>query len=272
MADEDNAQSNQVNKIESNSDKGNAQPNNISNISSQESSQSNESNLSRTERKKLRKQQFKEQQKTEQGEQKKKNLVKNIIIVGVIAAVIVGVVLLFMNLTAFKQPSVNANDPVFGPADSKVTVIMFGDMQCPYTKSFHNTKLKELMDKYDGKVRWVSKEMVTGKYPNSQQAAEATLCSGEQGKYWEFQKLVFERSATDSSSLRSYAKILELNIDKFDECVNSKRYKDKIRNDYKEGNKAQVTITPTFFVNGIKLQGDIQSQYFQQAIEGELNR
>lgn len=229
-------------------------------------------NLSRAERKKLRKQEFKGQKKAEQDEKKKKSNVKNIIIIGVALVILAVVVIAFVNLTAFKMPVKNPSDPFFGSTDSKVVVIEFGDLQCSYTRAFHNGAFKELRAKYGDKVQWVSKEMVTGKYPNSAFASNAALCAGEQGKYFQYQEIVFDRSAADSASLRSYAKILELDVGKFDKCMQENKFKDKINNDYRDGKNAKVAITPTFFVNGIKLEGDIPLQYFQQVIEGELNR
>ena len=227
--------------------------------------------LSRAERRKLRKEEFKEQQKTAKTEEGKKKTVKNIIILAVLAAIIVGIVIVFQNLTREQLPTVD-DDPYTGIAGAAVTVIEFGDFQCPYTRHFNSAVFPELKKKYGDRIKWVYRDMVTGRHEFSQEDAEAAQCANEQGKFWEFHDLVFERQSGDASSLRGYARIIQMDMPRFDECIKSNRYRSEVNKDYRDGKKAGVSITPTFFVNNIKLQGDIPLQAFEQVLEAELKR
>ena len=231
----------------------------------------NEDTLSRSERRKIRKQEFKNQQSSERNKKNKKKLVKSIFIVIIVAVLVSIIVMAVRSITSEKLPT-SDDDPYFGPTGASVTVIEFGDFQCPYTKSFNTGTLRQLKEKYGDKIKWVFRDMPTGRHAFSEDAAAGAECANEQGKFWEYHDLLFEKFAADASSLRSYAKILALNIDEFDNCIKSKRYLTEINKDYRDGKKAGVRITPTFFVNDIKLQGDLPLQTFEQVIEAEMKR
>lgn len=232
---------------------------------------SQQAELSRSERRKLRKQEFKEQQKSEKETTQKKKLIKNIALLVIFIAIIGGLIILFRNLTKETFPTIG-DDPLLGPTSAAVTVIEFGDFQCPYTRSFQTSTFKELKNKYGDKIKWVFRDMPTGRHALSGESAEAAQCANEQGKFWEYHDLLFDRFAADPGSLRAYARQLGLDIQKFEECISSKRYRAEVNKDYREGKKAGVRITPTFFVNNIKLQGDVPLQSFEQIIESQLNR
>ena len=227
--------------------------------------------LSRSERRKIRKQEFKQKQKSVKDKESKKKLVKSIVIVFIVALLVGVISIAVKSITNEKLPSID-NDPYFGPADARVTVIEFGDFQCPYTKSFNTNTLKQVKEKYGDKIKWVYRDMPTGRHAFSVDAALGAECANVQGKFWEYHDLLFEKFSADATSLRSYAKMLALNMNEFDNCIKSKEYLSEINKDYRDGKKAGVRITPTFFVNNIKLQGDLPLHTFEQVIEAEMKR
>lgn len=231
--------------------------------------------LSRHERKKLKKQEFKEYQQLSQKQHQKKRILKNLMMYGTLALIIIGIIILFVNSGKVKWPTVD-DDPFIGPIDAPITIIEFGDFQCPFTRNFNTGAFKDLMKENDGKIKWVFKDMITGRHLNSKEASMAVNCAGDQGKFIEYHDLLFKRVAADVSSLKSYAKELSLDTGKFDECYDSKKYADEIKQDYKQGKDAGVTITPTFYIidkknNIVKMQGDLPASAFKPLLDKMLS-
>lgn len=150
------------------------------------------------------------------------------------------------------------DDAVIGSLDAPITIIAYGDFQCPYTRSFVRDTLADLMVKYEGEVSFVYKDYPKTAEKNhvyAQKAAEAAECADDQGKYWEYFDIMFETNYLDVTSLKNHAESLGLDRDAFDSCLDSGKYRKEVFEDYKEGKKAGVTVTPTFFINGYKLEG-----------------
>ena len=228
-----------------------------------EASTTSHEHLSRHERKKLKKMQHKEQQALAHGQHKQKKLMKKIIYGVLGALLVIGLFFLVSSLTKEVLPSVRADDPFLGPKDSPVTVIEFGDLQCPYTTHFHDGAFKELQKEYGDKIKWVFHHMPTGKHALSREAANAAECAKEQGKYFAYIEQVFDKEGADKSSLLGYGRILELDMDKFTPCVEENKYSARVQEDYLEGKGARVRLTPTFFINGIKFEGDLAASAFK---------
>lgn len=163
------------------------------------------------------------------------------------------------------------NDPAIGPSFAPIEIIAFGDISCPYTKSWVDKTFDPLMKKYDGKIRFVFRDFPKyDKHPMAQKAAEAAGCANEQGKYWEyFRKAFLMQPALGVDYLKSYAAELGLDSAKFDECLDSGKYADEVKKDHADGAKAGVVTTPTFFINGNKIEGDQKLEAFD-AVIGQL--
>lgn len=239
------------------------------NIPNQNTIDINSDGLSRSERRKLRREKSKELQRGERERQGNRKLIKNLITALILLIIISGSIYFIKVSAKGNLPTID-DDPYFGPTGAAVTVIEFGDFQCPYTKNFQNGVFKELKNKYGEKIKWVFRDMPTGRHEFSEESSEAAQCANEQGLFWEYHNLLFERGNAELSSLRAYAKELELDMKNFDECISSHKYLKEINKDYRDGKKAGVRITPTFFINGLKIQGDIPLQTFQQIIDTEL--
>jgi len=143
---------------------------------------------------------------------------------------------------------------VLGDPNAPVEVVDFSDFQCPHCRTFAVEAEQQLIEEYvrTGKVRLVYKHFIV--IPNSEQAANASECASEQGKFWEYHDYLFERQETDrpftSDKLKRYARDLGLDTKAFDACVDKEQYMDRVYQDTNEGRRLGVRGTPTIFVNG----------------------
>ena len=160
-----------------------------------------------------------------------------------------------------------------GPADAPVTIVEFSDFQCPYCKTVVKT-LKELTTKYSDQVRWVFRNYpIAGLHPDAPLVHEAARCAGEQGKFWLYHDLAFERApAASPANLREYAAEVGVEATAFSQCLDSHKHRAAIARDLEVGSRLGVTGTPTFFINGAVLVGNQPPEEFQRVVERELAR
>lgn len=165
-----------------------------------------------------------------------------------------------------------AGHAAHGPADAPVTIVEFADFECPFCGGLFST-LKMIELAYPGKVRVVYRHFpLTKIHPYAQKAAEAAVCAGEQGRFWEMHDSLF-RSQRDLGveSLKRRAKELGLDVTAFDVCLDSGRTAARIKEDATDATKAGVRGTPTLFINGRMLLGN-QPVELRAIIDDELAR
>jgi predicted DsbA family dithiol-disulfide isomerase len=175
----------------------------------------------------------------------------------------------------FSRENVTAgDDPYLGSENAKITIIEFSDFTCPYCARFENEILPQILEKYGDDVKFVFKDFpIHGNI--SILAATAANCAGEQNKYWEYHRMLFESQSEwmrNVSMLHTYAEELDLNLSEFDKCLNSSKYVEEINEDRDEGLRAGVSGTPTLFINGIKIVGAQPFEKFSKIIESELSK
>jgi protein-disulfide isomerase len=145
-----------------------------------------------------------------------------------------------------------ATAPVQGDRGAPVVLVEFTDYQCPFCKRHSTTVMAQIEQSYvaTGKLRYVVREFPIGSlHPQAPKAAEAALCAGEQGRYWEMHQHLFRNAhLLDPASLTQHAQTLGLDRTKFDACMVASRYSDQIRADFDAGTKAGVRGTPSFFI------------------------
>lgn len=164
------------------------------------------------------------------------------------------------------------DDPSKGPAKAPVTIVEFSDYQCPYC-SRAETTITEVMKKYGEKVRLVFRDYPLSFHQNANVAAQASECAREQGKFWEMHGAMFANQAKlAANDLVETAATIGVEKDKFKACLDSGKYKDEVQKDFDDGQKAGVTGTPTFFINGIPMVGARDVNSFADIIESELER
>ncbi len=164
------------------------------------------------------------------------------------------------------------DDPSKGPAKAPITIVEFSDFQCPYC-SRAETTVAEVLKKYGEKVRLVFRDYPLSFHQNANIAAQASECAEEQGKFWEMHGAMFANQAKlAANDLVETAATIGVEKDKFKTCLDSGKYKDEVQKDFEDGQKAGVTGTPTFFINGIPMVGARDVNSFSEIIESELER
>jgi protein-disulfide isomerase len=162
---------------------------------------------------------------------------------------------------------------VRGVKEAPVTIVEFSDFQCPFCKNATAT-VKQVMDKYPGKVKWIFRDFpLPAIHPAAPKAHEAARCAADQGKFWEYHDLLFDKSPRQNpDDLKQYAKDLKLEAASFAQCLDSGKHEAAVTKDVEEGAKLGVTGTPTFFINGRQLVGAQPLTAFQKIIDGELSK
>ncbi len=172
------------------------------------------------------------------------------------------------------------DDVILGDPKAPITVVEFGDYQCPFCGKFFSQTEPQLREDYvkTGKAKFVYRDFAfLG--PESQMAALASQCAAEQGKFWEYHDKLFETEIADgrenngnlsSIFLKSLAGRLGLNQQQFDKCLDSQKYLAEIEKDYEDGRINGVGGTPTTFVNGQSVSGAQPYSVFKAAIDKEL--
>ena len=166
-----------------------------------------------------------------------------------------------------------AGEPFKGSEKAPVTIVKFEDFQCPFCIQVQPT-FNELVSRYDGKVRLVHRDFpLESLHSQARQAAEAARCAYEQGKFWEYHDKLYANSPKASADdLKNYAKEVGLNVDSFDRCLVSGKYKAVVQQDLKEGTQLGLSGTPTFFINGREISGNQPLTAFEAMIDEELAR
>lgn len=158
-----------------------------------------------------------------------------------------------------------------GNPNAAVVIVEFADFQCPFCRQEERV-LKNVLAKYGSKVALAYRDFpVSQLHPLAQEAAEASRCAAEQGEYWQFYEMLMG-GQLDSLSLKQYAHTLKLDEEKFDGCLAGGKFKAAIESDREDAERAGVTATPTFFLNGIAVVGAEPEEKLSRVIEQELAR
>ncbi len=163
------------------------------------------------------------------------------------------------------------DDPSLGPVDAKVTIIEFSDFQCPACKAAEPL-IKNILAAYGDRVRFVYRDFPLPQiHEFAIVAAEAGECADEQGKFWEYHDLLFEKQPKlDLQSLENYARDLGLNSSKFNQCLETGKYKSEVLADQSAGASIGLRGTPSFVVNDKIYGGIIPYDQFAALIERYL--
>jgi|SRR3989344_430795 len=166
------------------------------------------------------------------------------------------------------------DDPALGNDNAQLTIVEFSDFQCPYCKRFRDQTFDQLKEQYidTGKVKLVYRDFpLSSIHPMAQKAAEAGECADEQGKFWEYHDKIFENQQLLSiDSLKQWAKDLSLDTTKFNNCLDSGKYANEVKNDLNDATSSGGQGTPYFLVGNTQLSGAYPFSAFQQAIEAQL--
>lgn len=152
---------------------------------------------------------------------------------------------------------VNERDHIQGSPDAPVTLVEYGDYECPHCGRAYLI-IKDIQRILGHRLRFVFRNFpLTTVHPHAEHAAESAEAAGEQGKFWEMHDTLYEnQDALDDDHLREYAVELGFNVERFSrEVFVEHTYVDRVREDFMSGVRSGVNGTPSFFINGRRHDG-----------------
>ena len=168
-------------------------------------------------------------------------------------------------------PPVGDRDHVQGPADAPVTLVEYGDYECPHCREV-GPVIAKLRERFGDRLRYVYRHFpIRPAHPHAQIAAEAAEAAGGQGKFWEMHNLLFEhQGALDQAHLVQYATSLGLDVDRFERDLAERSYAGRVRQDFHSGMRSGAGGTPTFYLNGVRYDGPWDLDSLRTEIEKPL--
>ena len=178
---------------------------------------------------------------------------------------------------AISISAINDDENIKGEKEAAATLIEYSDFQCPACGSYYPI-LKKVSENLGAKVRFAYRHFPLPQHKNAKLAATVAEAAGKQGKFWEMHDLIFQNQSDWSEEKNAailfakYAQDLGLDLARFQTDIASDEIKAKIENDYKSGVKAGVNSTPSFFLNGKKMDNPRNYDEFKNSIEQALGQ
>ncbi|MCX6784592.1 MAG: thioredoxin domain-containing protein [Candidatus Komeilibacteria bacterium] len=164
--------------------------------------------------------------------------------------------------------AVTPTTPTWGNPKAKITIVEFGDFQCPYSEKEFSV-IREVMNQYKEQIFFIWRQFpIADKHPQAAEAAEASVCAEQQDKFWPFHDQLFlHQTDLSSEALLNYAKMAGLDQSAFIKCMSSHRNRSAVIADLQLGLDNRVNGTPTFFINGTPLSGALPKDFWDKAID-----
>ena len=211
-----------------------------------------------------------------------------IILWAIITVVVIGSIFGIVKLASKSQTAgsdnlaitisaINDNENIKGDKEALATLIEYSDFQCPACGSYYPI-VKKISEDMSAKVRFAYRHFPLPQHKNAKLAATVAEAAGKQGKFWEMHDLIFQNQSDWSEDKNAatifakYAQEVGLDLARFQTDIASDEIKAKIENDYKSGVKAGVNSTPSFFLNGKKMDNPRNYDEFKNSIEQSLGQ
>jgi protein-disulfide isomerase len=203
-----------------------------------------------------------------------------VLLVAVLAVVVVAIGVVLLQSRASRKPvevsGVVGEGSSWGPQGAKVLIVDYSDFGCSHCRNFALDTGKRLRAEYEasGNVRFEYKHFIINP-PDTANAANAAECAADQGRFWDYHDLLFSEQGVSANPftkelLKQYGAQLGLDAQQFDACVDGDTHLDKVYRDSAEGRNAGVEGTPTFFINGMSLTGDVPYAQFKSQVDAAL--
>ncbi len=168
---------------------------------------------------------------------------------------------------------VGPRDHVQGPATAPVTLVEYGDFECPYCGAAH-VIIKKIQELMEDDLRFVFRHFpLTQTHPHAEPAAEGSEAAGAQGRFWEMHDLLYENQGTlDAWHLAQFAHELGLNTRRFVRELEEGTHRERVREDFLSGVKSGVNGTPAFFINGARYDGSWDIEPLLLALKSAAHR
>lgn len=164
------------------------------------------------------------------------------------------------------------DDPSLGGSEASVTIVEFADFGCPYSKA-ESLVVRALAQQFPNDVRVIFRDYpLEDLHPGAELAAAAGTCADAQRSFWEFHDKMFAAPAITEDAVLGIADELGLDVDEFVRCSNDPATTEEFEQDLADGYAAGVAGTPTFFVNGEKIEGAVPYELLKKIIEAFIAR
>lgn len=233
------------------------------------------------ERKELRRQEKAREEQTRQRSKAVKKWTRRLAIILVIAGSVGGIFWYGSSGPAVPTSellTVVADDWIKGNKDAPVTLVEYLDFECESCGAYYPV-IKRLSEEFGNEVRFVNRYFPLPGHKNSMTSALAVEAAGRQGKYWEIHNIVFEnqrdwgeKQASDPKIFENYARQIGLDMDQYIKDIASQELKDRIERDRKSGQKLGLTGTPTFFLNGKKIDDPRGYEDFKALMQSAISK
>jgi len=166
---------------------------------------------------------------------------------------------------------VGARDHAQGPPDAPVTLVEYGDYECPRCRMARQI-VKAVQARFGDRLRFVFRHFpLADLHPHAQHAAEAAEAAGGQGAFWPMHERLFDHQrALDDAHLREYAASVRIDGDRFAADLDDHVFAERVREDAMSGVRSGVNGTPTFFVNGARHDGSWDAAQLAATIDAAL--
>ena len=163
---------------------------------------------------------------------------------------------------------VSDRDHVQGPVDAPLTLVMYGDFECPYTRRVRPI-VHRLLHELGNRLRYAFRNFpLTQVHPHAQHASEAAEAAAGQGKFWDMYDMLFEHQRhLEDTDLARYAEQVGLEPARFGRELAGHVHAGRINEDFQSGLESGVQGTPTLFINGLRHDGSYDLKALQAAIE-----
>ena len=161
-----------------------------------------------------------------------------------------------------------SDDPAFGYPSAPIVIVAFEDFECPFSEEAFPI-IRRVLSEYQDKIYFVYRDFpIISEHAHAQKAAEAAECANAQGKFWPYHDKLFQnQDHLADEYLTLYARQVGLDIEKFSACFASRKFTNEVQADYRDGIATGVRGTPTFFINGRKIEGVLSYDLFQEVIQ-----
>ncbi len=171
------------------------------------------------------------------------------------------------------RPPVTPEDHIQGPEDAPVTLVEYGDYECPHCGRAYSI-IKRVQKHFGKSLRFVFRNFPLNElHPEAESAAETAEFAGARGKFWEMHDLLFENQERLSGELYwELAEQLGLPIETLRKALEDGTFQSRVRTDFSSGVRSGVNGTPTFFINGMRHDGPFDYEVLVPAIQEQIGR
>lgn len=164
-------------------------------------------------------------------------------------------------------PPVSERDHALGPADARVTLVEYGDFECPHCAALHPL-IRDARRAFGKNLRFVFRHFpLRSSHPHALAAAKAAEAAGEQGKFWEmFDRLYRHQTELEDDDLLRHARTLGLDMARFERELRARPHEVRVREDLASAAKSGATGTPSLFINGERYEGDFTRDHVFAAL------